>query len=99
MKSLTRVAAIGSIDPGQRESEAAGETALKPHLFELAIQCLALDAQNLGGAALVAVGSGKHSPDLLGLGVGQRFAGALARVHLLDCLAHSRGIDAPARSE
>ena len=59
---------------------------LQPHPLELPVQRLPLDPQNLRRAALIAVGRGQHAADLIGFRIGQRFAGAVARIHLLDGL-------------
>src|SRR5207245_5926004 len=67
--------------------------ALQTHAFQLAVQRLSLDPQDLGRAALVAAGRRQHAPDLLGLGVGERFAGAVARVHLIDRRPHGFLVD------
>ena len=43
---------------------------LEPHALQLAVERFALDAQDFGGAAFVAVGGGEDAADLIGLGVG-----------------------------
>ena len=72
---------------------------LEPHLFQLAVQSLALNAQDLGRAALVAVRCSKDAADLLGFSVRQCLARAFARIHLLDRVTHGSSVDAAARSK
>src|SRR5258708_39041619 len=50
----------------------------KAHAFELAVEGLALDAEDLCGAALVSAGGGQDAADLAGFGVRGRFAAGLA---------------------
>src|SRR6185369_7344657 len=53
------------------------ELGLEPHPFQLPVEGLSFDADDLGGAALVAAGGGEHFADLVRLGVSQSFASAL----------------------
>src|SRR5579885_712434 len=58
--------------------------ALQVHALELAVEGLALNAQNLSGPALIAAGRGKYLADLLGFSVGQRLDRPLVRVGFLQ---------------
>src|SRR5258708_40183564 len=50
----------------------------KAHAFELAVEGLALDAEDLCGAALVSAGGGQDAAGLVGFGVRASFAAGLA---------------------
>src|SRR5579872_5961570 len=74
-----------------RRADAAGKGALQLHPVELAVQGLSFDPEDLGGLALVAAGRGKHAPDLLLFGIGQRLYRFVARFHHGERIAHGLG--------
>lgn len=62
--------AVDRIETGAARALAARRQILKTHAFELAVEGLALDVEDLGGAGLIAVGGGEDFADLLFFGVG-----------------------------
>ena len=56
------------------QSDAGG----KAHAFEFAVEGLAFDAENAGGAGFIAPCGGEDFADLLHFGIGKGFAGLLA---------------------
>ena len=68
---------------------------LRLHPLQLAVERLALDAQNLRGAALIAARGGEHAADLLFLRVGQRLDGLLRAASMAEArrVAASRRCD------
>src|SRR5258708_31544607 len=56
-------------------------SSLQPHALQLAIESLPFNTKYLSGAALVTPSRSQHLANLLGLSVGQRLTGRVARIH------------------
>src|SRR5258707_12773426 len=69
----------------------------KAHAFELAVEGLALDAEDLCGAALVSAAGGQGAADLVRFGGGDGVPAGLARIWSLGRFPHSGVLDAGRR--
>ena len=72
----------------RRKDRVTVETALQFHPFQLAVERLPLDPEDLRGLALIASGRGEHAPDLVLFGVGQRLHRLLPRLHRGQRIVH-----------